>query len=85
MSKKVKHSALKSQKKALLLQVEAKLTESLIEFPKKLNDKKFKKVVRKAGKMITKSLVTKPVKETASKSDLKKPKKEVQEVKAAIS
>jgi hypothetical protein len=85
MSKKVKHSVVKSQKKALLLQVEAKLTESLIEFPKKLNDKKFKKVVRKAGKMITKSLVTKPVKETALKSDLKKSKKEVQEVKAAIS
>lgn len=85
MSKKNKHIAVKSQKKALLLQVEAKLNESFIEFPKKLNDKKFKKVVRKAGKILSKSLVTKPVKDTTPKTNLKKSKKEVQEAKTAVS
>jgi hypothetical protein len=85
MSKKNKHSAIKSQKKALLLEVEAKLTESLIEFPKKLNDRRFRKVVRKAGKIITKSLVTKPVKDTTPKTHQKKSKKEVQESKTAVS
>ena len=42
MAKKIKQTSLKSLKKSLLLKIEDKLSESLTEFPKKINEKKYK-------------------------------------------
>lgn len=81
MAKKTKPDSIKSQKKSLLLKVEGKLSESLTEFPKKLNDKKYKKVIHKAGKILTKSLVINPVKATTDKPKKEKTKKKKEESK----
>jgi hypothetical protein len=81
MAKKVKSTSQKSLKKTLLKQIEVKLTESLVEFPKKGSAKKYQKTIRKAGKLLTNSIALKPVKAT-SKNDKKKSgkkKKAVQE------
>jgi len=76
MAKKIKQTSLKSLKKSLLLKIEDKLSESLTEFPKKINEKKYKRVIRKAGKILTKSLVINPVKATDDKVKQKKTKEE---------
>jgi hypothetical protein len=81
MAKKMKQSTLKSLKKSLLLKIEGKLSESLNEFPKKINEKKYKRVIRKAGKILTKSLVVNPVKATDDQAEQKKPKKKKTEIK----
>jgi hypothetical protein len=74
MAKKIKQTSQKSIRKNLLDQVEIRLTESLMDFPKKTSDKKFRKTIRKAGKILTNSLATKPVTAT-TKSEFKKSKK----------
>ncbi len=51
-----------------------------MDFPKKISEKKFKKTVRKAGKILTNSLATKPV-STSAKTDMKKSKKKKTEAK----
>jgi hypothetical protein len=81
MAKKMKHNSLKSLKKSLLLKIEGKLSDSLTEFPKKINDKKYKRVIHKAGKLLTKSLVINPVKATDDKKEQKKTKKKKPEIK----
>jgi len=81
MAKKMKQNSLKSLKKSLLLKIEGKLSESLTEFPKKINEKKYKRVIHKAGKILTKSLVINPVKATDNKKEQKNPKKKEQEIK----
>jgi hypothetical protein len=74
MAKKIKQTSQKSIKKNLLDQVESRLKESLMDFPRKTSEKKFRKTIRKAGKLLTLSLATKPV--TAStKTEVKKSKK----------
>jgi hypothetical protein len=80
MGKKIKQESAKSSKKALLGLVETRLTESLVDLPKKISEKKFKKTILKAGKILTRSLATKPVKVT-TKSELKKSKKKKPEAK----
>ena len=42
----------KTLKKALLNQVEIKLTESLVDIPKKISDKKFKKTIQKPSEIL---------------------------------
>ena len=74
MAKKIKQTSQKSLKKSLLLQIESKLTETLMDFPKKFSAKKYKKTIRKAGKILTNSIALKPVKAT-SKKDQKSSKK----------
>ena len=81
MAKKTKQHSLKSLKKSLLLKIEGKLSESLTEFPKKLNEKKYKRIIHKAGKILTKSLVINPVKASDAKSEPKKSKKKKQDIK----
>ena len=81
MAKKIKQTSQKSIRKNLLDQVEVRLTESLMDFPKKISEKKFRKTIRKAGKILTNSLATKPV-TTTSKTKIKKSKKEKTEAKA---
>lgn len=81
MAKKIKQTSQKSIRKNLLDQVEVRLTESLMDFPKKISEKKFRKTIRKAGKILTNSLATKPV-TTTSKTKIKKSKKEKTEAKS---
>jgi hypothetical protein len=81
MAKKMKQNSLKSLKKSLLLKIEGKLSESLTEFPKKINEKKYKRVIHKAGKLLTKSLVINPVKANDNNKEQKKPKKKKTEIK----
>src|SRR3984885_6807809 len=78
MAKKIKQNSLKSLKKSLLLKIEGKLSESLTEFPKKINEKKYKRVIHKAGKILTKSLVINPVKATDNKTEKKSKKKKTE-------
>lgn len=56
MAKKVKQHTQKSLKKTMLKEVQGKLAESLKEYHKKISEKKFKKKLRKAGKILTNSL-----------------------------
>jgi len=84
MAKKMKQNSLKSLKKSLLSKIEGKLSESLTEFPKKINEKKYKRVIHKAGKILTKSLVINPVKATDNKKEQKKPKKKKPEIKTEV-
>lgn len=72
MSKKKKRVQ-KSLKKTLLKQVEGKLVESLVDFPKKFGEKKYKRTIHKAGKILTKSIAVKPIK-SVSKTETKKSK-----------
>lgn len=81
MAKKIKQNSLKSLKKSLLQKIEGKISETLNEFPKKINEKKYKRVIRKAGKILTKSLVINPVKATDNKKETKKSKKQKPEIK----
>lgn len=77
---KSKKTSKKSLKKALLKQVESKIIASLIDFPKRINERKYKKKIHKAGKILAGSIAIKPVK-SISKSDLKKSKEQKPEVK----
>jgi hypothetical protein len=83
MAKKIKQTSQKSLKKTLLVQIEGKLTETLMEFPKKFSEKKYRKTIRKAGKILTNSIALKPVKAT-SKSEIKKSKEKKPEVKTEV-
>jgi len=76
MAKKIKHTSQKSIKKNLLDQVEGRLTESLMDFPRKTSEKKFRKTIRKAGKILTNSLATKPVTASTKTKEKKTKKKE---------
>ncbi len=53
-------------KKALRLQVEAKLETALADFKKGLSDKKFKKHIKKASKLLSDGLML-PAKKAISK------------------
>ncbi len=79
MAKKIKQ---KSIRKNLISQIEVKLSESLMDLPKKYNEKKYKKILHKAGKIISYSIATKPVKAESKvskkKSENKKEKIEAQ-------
>lgn len=56
MPTKKKKESPASLKKMLLLKIEEKLLESLAEFPKKINENKYKKVIHKAAILIAKDL-----------------------------
>jgi hypothetical protein len=77
MSSKLKHKKVKALKQSLLIKVEATLSESLIGFPKKSKEKKFKKIIHKASKMIARTFEVAPVKSIAEKKATDKKKKTV--------
>ncbi|HEY4156008.1 MAG TPA: hypothetical protein VGM24_11290 [Puia sp.] len=56
MAKKVKQHSQKSIKKTILKDIEGKLAETLKEYRKKVSEKKFKKSLRKAGKILGNSV-----------------------------
>lgn len=80
MAKKIKQTSQKSLKKTLLDQIESNLTKSLIDFPKKISEKKYLKTIHKAGKILRNSLAISPV-QSVSQTDLKKAKKKKRETK----
>jgi hypothetical protein len=45
-----------SSKKALRAEIESKLTEALLPFPKALSEKKFRKHIKKASKLLSEGL-----------------------------
>ncbi len=62
-------------KKTLRTQVEAKIEAALAGLPKDLSDKKFKKHIKKAAKILSEGLtVSAPAKDTPDKADPKKAK-----------
>jgi len=61
MAKEVKQHKQKSLKKTILKDIEGKLAETLKEYHKKISEKKFKKKIRKAGKILSDSLTIKPI------------------------
>jgi hypothetical protein len=61
MAKEVKQHKQKSLKKTILKDIEGKLAESLKEYHKKVSEKKFKKRLHKAGKILSESLTTKSI------------------------
>ena len=80
IKQEVKQSSQKSLRKTLLDQIEGKLNETLKDFPRKISEKKFRKTIHKAGKLLTHSIALKPVK-VVSQSDIKKSKKKKPEIK----
>ena len=56
MARKEKKNAAGSVKKNLLQEIEQKLSESVQAFHKTISEKKFRKKIHKAGKLLSKSL-----------------------------
>lgn len=75
MAQKKKHDSHKSIKKVLLKEIESKLSEVAKEYHKKISDKKFAKEVRKAGKILSKSLAKEHI-TVVHKEKVKAPKKD---------
>jgi hypothetical protein len=75
MAKSDKQKTPKSQKKAILSEIEGKLAETVKGYSRKISEKKFKKKLHKAGKILSKSL-TKDQITVAHKEKPKAPKKE---------
>ena len=61
MAKKVKQHKQQSIRKTMLREIEGKLAESLKDYHKKVSEKKFSKKLRKAGKLLSQSLVVKNI------------------------
>lgn len=75
MAKNNKQQAGKSQKKALLKEIESKLTETVKGYHQKISSKKLEKKIHKAGKLLAES-VTKEDITVVHKEKSKTPKKE---------
>jgi hypothetical protein len=82
MAKKVKQK--KSQKKAILDEIEGKLAETVKGYSRKTSEKKFKKNLHKAGKILSRSL-TKDQITVVHKEKPKTAKKEKKEAKVEMS
>jgi hypothetical protein len=75
MGKNKDQSAKRSQK-ALLREIESKIAETIKGFHKKTSEKKLEKQIRKAGKLLAKSLTHKKHIKVVHKEKTKAPKKE---------
>ena len=76
MGKKNKDQSPKSFKKSLLREIESKIAETIKGFHKKTSEKKLEKQIRRAGKLLAKSLTTKEHIKVVHKEKTKAPKKE---------
>ncbi len=75
MAKKNKEKKSKSSKKTLLKEIETRLTETVKGFHKKTSEKKLERQIRKAGKILAKSLTNKEHIKVVHKEKVKAPKK----------
>ena len=76
MGKKNKDQSAKASKKSLLREIESKIAETVKGFHKKISEKKFEKQIRRAGKLLAKSLAHKEHIKVVHKEKTKGPKKE---------
>jgi hypothetical protein len=75
MGKNKDQSAKRSQK-ALIKEIESKIAETIKGFHKKTSEKKLEKQIRRAGKLLAKSLTRKKHIKVVHKEKTKAPKKE---------
>jgi hypothetical protein len=76
MGKNNKDQSPKKSKKSLLREIESKIAETLKGFHKKISEKKLEKQIRRAGKLLAKSLTNKEHIKVVHKEKTKAPKKE---------
>jgi hypothetical protein len=76
MGKKNKNQSSKSSKKTLLKEIESKIAETVKGFHKKTSEKKLARQIRRAGKLLSKSLTAKEHIKVVHKEKSKAPKKE---------
>ena len=76
MRKNNKDQSPKISKKSLLREIESKIAETVKGFQKKTSEKKLKKQIRRAGKLLAKSLTNKEQIKVVHKKKTKAPKKD---------
>ena len=76
MAKKNEAQSPKPSKKALLKEIETKIAETVKDFHKKTSEKKLGRQIRKAGKILAKSLTNKEQIKVVHKEKVKTPKKD---------
>ena len=76
MGKNNKDKSPKTSKKTLLREIESKIAETVKGFHKKTSEKKLKQQIRRAGKLLAKSLTSKEHIKVVHKEKTKAPKKE---------
>jgi hypothetical protein len=76
MGKNNKDKSPKTSKKSLLREIESKIAETVKSFHKKTSEKKLKQRIRRAGKLLAKSLTNKEHIKVVHKEKTKAPKKE---------
>jgi hypothetical protein len=76
MGKNNKDQSPKKSKKSLLREIESKIAETVKGFHKKTSEKKLEKQIRRAGKLLAKSLTNKEHIKVVHKEKTKAPKKE---------
>jgi hypothetical protein len=74
MAKKTKHKSPKISKKVILKEIEVKLAETVKGYHRKTSEKKFKKTLHKAGKILSRSLTKEQI-TVVHKEKVKAPKK----------
>ena len=75
MGKNKKDQSPKSSRKTLLREIESKIAETVKGFHKKTSEKKLEKQIRRAGKLLAKSLTSKEHIKVVHKEKTKAPKK----------
>ncbi|HLA58449.1 MAG TPA: hypothetical protein VK622_06800 [Puia sp.] len=75
MGKNNKDKSPKTSKKSLLREIESKIAETVKGFHKKTSEKKLEKQIRRAGKLLAKSLTNKEHIKVVHKEKTKAPKK----------
>jgi hypothetical protein len=75
MAKKTKQVSQKSAKKTLLKEIENKLADTIKGYHRTISEKKFEKEIRKAGKILSKSLTKEQI-TIVHKEKSKAPKKD---------
>ena len=76
MGKNNKDQSPKTSKKSLLREIESKIAETVKGFQKKTSEKKLEKQIRRAGKLLAKSLTFKEHIKVVHKKKTGAPKKE---------
>ena len=84
MGKNNKSRSPKTSKKSLLKEIESKIAETIKGFQKKTSEKKLEKQIRRAGKILAKSLTSKEHIKVVHKKKIKAPKKEKKVVEKGV-
>jgi hypothetical protein len=83
MAKKANKIKIKSPKKLLILEIESKISDTLKDFPKRSKGKRYQSKIKKASRILVKTLAIKQVKVVPKKRS-KKTSKSVTESKAEV-